>query len=156
MTSGEARPTVASGTVSRWWVPWLGLLVLVGTGLAIPSVVPSVRRVREQMQAQRCREQMRALAAGEFQHYLDHRAFTTVQQSLTRYIPYAERARCPSCRAPYRLHVLKDHVTIECPCEGTRHGKVEQDAPHDSIWPAAPVPRMASPAAVPPVGGDGQ
>ncbi|MBN1423379.1 hypothetical protein JXA88_02380 [Candidatus Fermentibacteria bacterium] len=113
----------------RWWIPWVALAALGLVALAIPATHTDVAKVRRQMEAQRCREQMLALAEGEVQHYLDHQSFTTEQRALTRYVPFAEHAQCPSCRTNYRLEVFQNHVCVRCPCESVRHGWVERPAP---------------------------
>jgi hypothetical protein len=122
----------------RWWTPWAVVVLLLTSAVLLPRVFPDLARVRRQMQAQRCREQMLALAEGEVQHYLDHRAFTTEQVALTRYVPYAEHARCPVCGAPYVLEVSRDLVRVRCPCADVHHGLVEQPAPSPSDSTAPP------------------
>ena len=133
----DLRPRQRSLTASqrawsrgtRWWLPWLGVVVLITLGGLLPRLDHNLAAVRRQMRAQRCREQMLALASGEVQHYLDHQSFTTEQRALTRYVPYAEHARCPGCEAAYVLEVFKDRARIGCPCKGVKHGWVDQPVP---------------------------
>lgn len=121
--------STGGGPWAAWWLPWVCAGVVLAGATLLPRVVPELGAVRAQMAAQRCREQMLSLAAGELQHYLDHRAFTTEQLALARYVPIAERARCPSCGRPYSLEILRDRARVTCPCKDVRHGWVDQPVP---------------------------
>lgn len=72
---------------------------------------------------------MKAIIAAEQQHFLDHRSFTTEQNALSRYKPYAEIARCPVCGKRYVIEFTQKEIYIRCPCPESKHGWTHALAP---------------------------
>jgi hypothetical protein len=72
---------------------------------------------------------MKVIIAAELQHFLDHRSFTTEQNALSRYKPFAEVARCPICAEQYIIEFTSKEIYIRCPCSETNHGWTQALAP---------------------------
>ena len=114
---------------STWYSSWILLVALVGVGILLPEIQPSLSYARTRSRAKQCRDQMKVLIAAEQEHFLDHRSFTTEQSALSRYKPFAEMARCPICGKPYIIEFTQKEIYVRCPCPESKHGWTHALAP---------------------------